>query len=80
MKIIWLKGSNDCKSFKIFESFGADVQKIDDLEETDNKIKELIKNNYNTIIMTNEVASFSESIIKKYGKRDDIKFIIVPPK
>ena len=80
MSITWLKGSNDKKSFKIFENFGANVQKIDDLDKTDDKIKELISHNCNTIIMTNEVASFSESIIKKYGRRDDIKIIIAPPK
>ena len=80
MKISWLKGENDKKSFKIFESFGADVQHIDDLEETDEKIRELINNNYTTIIVTNEVASFSENIIKKYSKRNDIKIIIAPPK
>ena len=80
MSIIWLKGSNDKKSFKIFESFGADVQKIDDLEKTDEKIRDLVSHNCNTIIMTNEVASFSESIIKKYSKRDDIKIVIAPSK
>lgn len=80
MKISWLKGSNDRKSFKMFESFGAEVQQIDDLEKTDEKIKELIKNNYTTIIMTNEVASFSENIIKKYSKTNDVKIIIAPPK
>ena len=80
MSITWLKGCNDKKSFKVFESFGADVQKIDDLEKTDEKIRDLIRHNCNTIIMTNEVASFSESIIKKYGKRDDIKIVIAPPK
>lgn len=80
MKITWLKCSNDKKSFKMFEKLGAEVQNIEDLEETDKKIKELIKSDYTTIVMTNEVASFSESIITKYGKRDDIKFIIAPPK
>ena len=80
MKITWLKCSNDKKSFKMFEKLGADVQNIDDLEKTDDKIKELIKKDYTTIIMTNEIASFSESIITKYSKRDDIKFIIAPSK
>ncbi len=80
MKITLLKGSNDTKSFKIFESFGANVQKIDDLEKTDEKIKELINNDYRTIIMTNEVAGFSESIIKKYSKTNEIKIIIAPPR
>lgn len=80
MKVTLLKGSNDKKSFRIFENLGAEVYKIDDLEKTDDKIKELIRNNYTTIIMTNEVAGFSESIIKKYSKTNDIKIIIAPPK
>ena len=39
MSISWLKASSDRKSFKIFESFGMDVYKINDLEKTDEKIK-----------------------------------------
>ena len=80
MSISWLKASSDRKSFKIFESFGMDVYKINDLEKTDDKIKELIKNDYRTIIMTNEVASFSQSIIKKYNRTKDIKIVITSTK
>lgn len=80
MKITLLKGSNDKKSFKLFETLGAKVNTVDDLEKTDDKIKELIRQNYTTIIMTNEVAGFSESIIKKYNRTNDIKIIIAPPK
>jgi len=80
MKFVMLKGSNDKKSFKLFETLGAEVEKIDDLEKTDDKIKELVYKNYRTIVMTNEVAGFSESIIKKYNKTEDIKIIIAPPK
>lgn len=80
MKITLLKGSNDKKSFKLFETLGAKVNTVDDLEKTDDKIKELIRQNYTTIIMTNEVAGFSESIIKKYNRTNDIKIIITPSK
>lgn len=80
MKISMLRGSNDKKSFKIFENFGAEIQEVEDLEKTDEKLKELIKNDYRTIIMTNEVASFSEDIMKKYNRSDYIKIIIAPPK
>ena len=80
MKVTLLKWSNDKKSLNIFEKLGAEVYKIDDLEKTDDKIKELIDKDYTTIIMTNEVASFSESIIKKYSKTNEIKIIIAPPK
>jgi len=80
MKFVLLKGSNDEKSFKLLENLGADVERIDDLEKTDDKIKELVYKDYRTIVMTNEVAGFSESIIKKYNKTEDIKIIIAPPK
>lgn len=80
MKITLLKGSNDKKSFKLFETLGAKVNTIDDLEKTDDKIKELIREDYTTIIMTSEVAGFSESIIKKYNRTNDIKIIITPSK
>ena len=80
MKIALLKSSNDKKSFKLFETLGADISQISDLEKTDDKIKELIKNDYTTIIMTNEVVGFSESIMRKYNKTKDIKIVIAPPK
>ncbi len=80
MKITLLKGSNDKKSFKLFETLGAKVNTIDDLEKTDDKIQELIREDYTTIIMTSEVAGFSESIIKKYNRTNDIKIIITPSK
>ena len=75
-----MKGSNDKKSFKVFEKLGAEINEVEDLEKTDDKIKELINMNFRTIVLTNEVASFSESIIKKYNKTKDIKIIIAPPK
>ncbi len=80
MKITLLKSKDDKKSFKFLEMLGADVQEIADLEDTDKMIKNLVKNDYTTIIMTNEVASFSESIMTKYKKSSDIKIIIAPPK
>ena len=80
MKLTLLKAKSDEKSFKMLEALGAEVQTIEDLETTDEAIKKLIKNDYSTIIITNEVASFSEDIIKKYRKVPDIKIIIAPPK
>ena len=80
MSISWLKSSNDNKSFKLFKGLGMDVYEIDDLEKTDEKIKELVEQKYNTIILSNEVASFSEDIIKKYNKTDNINIIIAPRK
>lgn len=57
-----------------------DVYDIDDFDMVDNKLKELVDNNYKTIVLSNQVASFSEDIIKKYKKSDDISIIIAPNK
>lgn len=80
MAISWLKSTNDNKSFKIFKSLGMDVYEIDDLDETDKKIKELVDKKYSTIVISNELASFSEDIIKKYSKKENINIIIAPGK
>lgn len=76
MKISWLKTKNDTKSFKIFQNLGFDVYDLEDPEDTDSKIKELINNNCKTIILSNEIASFSKDIITKYNTQDDISIII----
>lgn len=80
MSISWLKSTNDNKSFKIFKGLGMDVYEIEDLEQTDEKIRELVEQKYSTIVISNELASFSEDIIKKYNKIDDINIIIAPSK
>ena len=79
MKISWIKYKDD-DSFKLFKNLGMDVYDIDDFDMVDNKLKELVDNNYKTIVLSNEVASFSEDIIKKYRKSDDISIIIAPNK
>ena len=76
MKISWLKSEKDKDSFKLPEALGLDVYKIPDLEDSDKKIEELINNEYKTIIISNDVASFSEDIIKKYNKDNNVKIII----
>lgn len=80
MKITLMKREDDNDSFKMFERMGFDICKIDNLEKTDEKLKELISQNYTTIVMTNEVAGFSENIIKKYNKTDSVNIIITPSK
>lgn len=44
MKISWIKYANDTKSFSLPEKLGFDVFKLQDLEQTDKKIEELVKN------------------------------------
>jgi len=65
MKITWLKRKDDRDSFRMAENLGFDVCKIEDLENTDNTLKELVNQKYTTIIMTNEVAR----IFGKYYKK-----------
>lgn len=79
MKISWVKYKQD-DSFNFFKNAGFDVYDIDNLDKVDEKLTELIENNYKTIILSNEVASFSEDIIKKYKKSEDIRIIITPTK
>ena len=76
MKISWVKYEKDNESFKVPEKLGFDVLKLENLENTDEKIKELIDNKYRTIIITDEVAGFSEDIIKKYQYSTNINIII----
>lgn len=76
MKISWIKTKNDTKSFKIFENLGFNVLNLEEPEDTDKKIAELINDNCKTIILSNEIAAFSEDIIKKYKNKDDISIII----
>lgn len=76
MKISWMKSKSDFKSFRFAQNMGFDVYEIEDLEKTDEKISELIQKQCHTIVLTNEIASFSEDIIKKYAKNDNINIII----
>lgn len=76
----WIKYEKDDLSFKVPEKLGFDVFKLIEPEETDNKIKELINKNYDFIIVTSEIAGFSEDIIKKYDKDRNVNIIIARDK
>ncbi len=80
LKISWIKTKNDTESFKIFQNLGFDVYNLEEPENTDDKIKELIDDNCKTIVLSNEIASFSKDIITKYNKQDDISIIIASGK
>lgn len=80
MKISCIKYSKDLDSFKVLENFGAKVVKLENPEDVDNEIKNLYSNNYKTIILSNEIANFSEDIIKKYNSNENISIIIAPKK
>lgn len=76
MKMSWIKYEKDAKSFRLPEALGFDVFKLQDLEQTDDTIRNLVRQKYDTIILSNEVAGFSEDIIKKYQKDKEIKIVI----
>ena len=76
VKISWIKYEKDKKSFRLPQALGFDAFLLDDLEKTDETMKKLIQQHYDTIVLSNEVAGFSEDIIKKYQKDKDIKIVI----
>lgn len=80
MKISWLKTLSDKESFNVFDNLGFNVIKIENPEKVDEKIDELINQNYKTIILSNEIASFSGDLIKKYRNGDDVSIIIASGK
>lgn len=76
MKITWIKQKNDNKNFIFPERIGMNVISLDKPDEVDCKMKELIENDYNTIFLSNDLAGFSEDIIKKYKNDNNINIII----
>ncbi len=80
MKISLIKSTKDKNSFNFAKGIGMKVVELEKNEEVDEKIEELIKNDYKNIILSNEVAGFSEDIIKKYGNSKDINIYIAPSK
>lgn len=78
MKISWIKYKNDNKSFRFFKSIGMDVIDIENREDIDTAINRLVSNDYKTIILSSDVAAFSNDIITKYQKSDDINIVIMP--
>ncbi len=80
MKISCIKSNKDNESFSFFKGIGCNIVELSDLENVDNEISNLINEKYRTIILSNDVAGFSEDIIKKYKNQEDINIIIAPRK
>lgn len=76
MKVSWIKSNKDNKNFKFPELLGFDVIKLTDNEDIDNKIDELIQNKYNTIIISKDLAGFSQKINSEYSTNKKIDIII----
>ncbi len=80
MKISWIKEEKDNKNFAIAERLGMEVHRLKNPEEVDKTMEELVNQNYHTIVLSNEIAGFSEDIIKKYQNSKDVNIIISPRK
>lgn len=76
MKRAFIKYSKDNKSFNFFKLIGENVIELENPENVDKEMERLCKSNCKTIIITNEIADFSEDIIKKYTTSKDISIII----
>lgn len=80
MRISFIKYEKDQNNYRIPKILGMDIYEIKKPEDVDYKIEELKKENYTTIVIPNELASFSEGIITKYKYDDKINIIITPSK
>lgn len=80
MKISCIKSNTDKQNFNFLKNMGCNIVELSDLENVDNTINNLINDKYRTIILSNDVAGFSEDIIKKYRDKEDINIIIAPRK
>ena len=80
MRISLIKSNKDTESFLLAKGLGMKVVELEDNEDVDNQISKLIQNNYKNIILTSEIAGFSEDIIKKYKNDDNIKIFITTNK
>ena len=76
MKISWIKEQNDNKNFTVAEKMGLSVYKLENPEEVDKLMEDLVKQDFHTIILSNQLAGFSEDIIKKYKNDKQINIII----
>ena len=76
LKLVCIKAKKDDKSFKIFKTLGAKVYELEDLEKTDLQIRQCVKDDYDTILISEELANFSGDIITKYKKNKAINIII----
>ena len=77
MKITFIKYEKE-KNFKIPKLLGINVEEIKEPEQIDEKIEELKKQKYTTVVIPNELASFSENIINKYKYDNSLNIIIMP--
>lgn len=79
MKISFIKYEKE-ENYQLPQILGMNIEEIKEPEEIDEKIEELIKQKYTTIVIPNELASFSEKIIDQYKYDNTLNIIITPSK
>ena len=79
MKIAFIKYEKE-QNYQIPKVFGLNVEELKEPEQIDEKIEELKEKRYTTIVIPNELASFSEKVINKYKYDNTINIIITPLK
>ena len=78
--IFLIKSNNDKKSFEVAKSLGMNVVELEKNEDIDEVIKRLIDKKSTKIVLSNEIAGFSEDIIKKYKNNKEVIIYIAPSK
>lgn len=78
MKVSFLKYYKDSDSFLLLKRLGFNVVDIEKPENVDEVIEDLKQKNYTTIVLQDELASFSEGIINKYSTDTDFNIVIIP--
>ena len=73
----YIKYKNEKQKIFLNANFGVEVIEIDDAEEIDNVLKNISNKKSTTIFMSDEIASFSEDIVKKYRRDKNIKIMII---
>lgn len=77
MKISFIKYEKEEK-FQIPKILGMNIEEVSEPEQIDEKIEELRNQKFTTIVIPNELASFSENIVNKYKYDSKLNIIIVP--
>lgn len=78
MKISFLKYYKDKDSFNMLKKIGMNVIEVREPEQIDSIIENLKQEKYTSIVIQDELASFSEDIISKYQNDNNFNIIIMP--
>ena len=78
VKVSFIKFKDDKDRYKIAKTIGMDVFELDSPDDIDKQIEELEKQDYRTIFIPNNLASFSDDIVSKYKNSENLKIIITP--